>query len=364
MPEKSSTMNKEYNKNNDPRIANDKMMIATKELVAIAEELKKKKKVSIEEVGRLIEEANQLKETLAEVARGLSSVQQGKENKKMISECSNALKRVDHWCKKKLLDEEVKEWVDMKKNSKKAKQVHWLQFKGKLPVFVQKLEKEIISKIENYDKAIIYVWTDGSCKGGKKNGASGFGIYLGADHELTRWGPICHPPNGHSSQDAELCAIETALEAIYLWEGYVGQKVVIFTDNLEVVKAFKQYKERGTAGDVCSLDFNQMKSMKSDKRNKYFPIYKLVQLFGVENLEFKHVNSNRIPTKPQDPGNKEADELAGRTTAWVKLATHQITDAAVEIPGLDSEGFDAVLGSEEEEPTLMDCDTDVDMDMD
>ncbi|CAJ0917910.1 unnamed protein product, partial [Mesorhabditis belari] len=313
---------KQRSKKGKTRIHIGRMMIAAKEFVEIAEELEKKASVSIEEVKRLGDKAKHL----AKIVGGIFSVQKWKGNKKMegkmqISKCT--FEQVDQWCKKILLDEEVKESIDMMKNIKNEKQRLWSKLKRTLPVFDL---NEIISKIEKFDKDIIYAFTDGSCKIDKKNSmndASGVGIiiiFTETDHQriITMCGPIFPPPDGHSSQYAERFAIETALEEIYLWEGYVGQKVVIFTDNLEVVKAFKQYKERGTAGDVCSLDFNQMKS-----RNKYFPIYKLVQLFRVDkdkvpmfNLQFENVYSthsgedvnNRASTKPGNPGNEKADK--------------------------------------------------------
>ncbi|CAJ0962003.1 unnamed protein product, partial [Mesorhabditis belari] len=276
------------------------------------------------------------------------------------------VKLLDH---KILRDEYIKGRVDKKKNSKNVKQANWVKWEGDLRV-----QNEIISKIENYDKNSIYAFTDGSWEPdetNRMNYASGFGVFLltEADHPLTMCGPIDHPSGGQTSQTAELFAIEIALYAIYLLERYVGQEVVISTDNIRVVEAFNQYKKSGMAGERCNCDFNQMKKLK----NEYIGIYENCQLFDLSKLQFEHVYSNRKKTKPQNPGNKEADKLVdeGRqatTTALFKPATrikkpmHQNTDAAVEVRGVDSEGFDAVLGSEEEEPTLMDGDTDVDMD--
>lgn len=77
----------------------------------------------------------------------------------------------------------------------------------------------------------LVVYTDGSYK----NQASGFGIYMGPDHELNRSVKVTDPP--HNSQRPEILAIILALKNILTWPQYSNQPVIVRTDALFAVQA-------------------------------------------------------------------------------------------------------------------------------
>ena len=153
----------------------------------------------------------------------------------------------------------------------------------------------------NYEKDIIYVYTDGGCYGnGKKISFAGSGIYFGENDTRNTSLSITNGTNNI----AELCAINKALE-ILKEQIEQHKKIVIISDSKYSIRCFTSY------GDKCHRNHWKNKTNPSKKiPNIVFFKDAYYYLKQYPTVKFHHIFAHTHAQDVHSLGNEQADMLA------------------------------------------------------
>ena len=159
--------------------------------------------------------------------------------------------------------------------------------------------------LENNNRNIIYVYTDGSCYGnGKKISFSGSGVYFGKGDSRNVSLPIVNGTNNI----AELCAINKAIELLRP-EIESKQNIVIISDSKYSIRCFTDW------GDKCHKRHWKHKTNPNGRiPNMDFFKEAYYYLKTYPNVKFHHIYSHTHAQDVHSLGNEQADILADKGT--------------------------------------------------
>ncbi|CAJ0933983.1 unnamed protein product, partial [Mesorhabditis belari] len=159
---------------------------------------------------------------------------------------------------------------------------------------------------QSFESNTIYLYSDGAfCEevGPRGEFKAALGNFFGKCHPLNFGFPIdFEVANAFAT---ETLAANMGLHRLRIWKGYKGQKVVVRTDCLDLIKAVGNLS-RGEHEKMPLRNGDRVYELSSaDKEN-------LLNLQNVAHLFPQGVVFEWIKGHETDPGNQQADEIAGR----------------------------------------------------